>query len=86
MRYFVLSALWIITVFITHLQYRNLLSGDPGMIGEYIGSVVIGPILLPSIVSGVICAFRKKTRNFASFIRGCCWVLGVIILTSFTQP
>lgn len=59
MRYIVLSALWIITVFITHLQYRNLLSGDAGMVGEYIGSVVIGPILLPSIVSDLFSTFTK---------------------------
>lgn len=52
------------------------------MVGEYIGSVFLGPLLLPVLVSGILCAFTKKTRNFASFTRGCCWVLGVLLLSN----
>lgn len=51
------------------------------MVGEYIGSVFLGPLLLPVLVSGILCAFIKKTRNFASFTRGCCWVLGILLLS-----
>ncbi len=40
------------------------------MVGEYIGSVLLGPLLLPVLVSGILCTFTKKTRNFASFTRG----------------
>ncbi|MCV5404019.1 hypothetical protein OFM88_31170, partial [Escherichia coli] len=36
----------------------------------------------PVLVSGILCAFAKKTRNFASFTRGCCWVLGVLLLSN----
>lgn len=82
MKYIILLMLWIITVFLSHLQHSNLLSGDPGMVGEYIGSVLLGPLLLPVLVSGILCAFAKKTRNFASFTRGCCWVLGVLLLSN----
>ncbi len=52
------------------------------MVGEYIGSVLLGPLLLPVLVSGILCTFTKKTRNFASFTRGCCWVLGVLLLSN----
>lgn len=52
------------------------------MVGEYIGSVFLGPLLLPVLVSGILCAFTKKTRNFASFTRGCGWVLGVLLLSN----
>ncbi|MCM4344369.1 hypothetical protein MMS52_26840, partial [Escherichia coli] len=52
MRYVILLILWIITVFLSHLQHSNLLTGDPGMVGEYIGSVLLGPLLLPVLVSG----------------------------------
>ncbi|EHL0941557.1 hypothetical protein BOQ69_004116 [Escherichia coli] len=52
------------------------------MVGEYIGSVFLGPLLLPVLVSGILCAFiKKKKRNFASFTRGCCWVLGILLLS-----
>lgn len=51
------------------------------MVGEYIGSVFLGPLLLPVLVSGILCAFIKKKRNFASFTRGCCWVLGILLLS-----
>lgn len=82
MRYVILFILWIITFFLSHLQHSNLLAGDPGMVGEYIGSVFLGPLLLPVLVSGILCAFTKKTRNFASFTRGCGWVLGVLLLSN----
>lgn len=82
MRYVILLILWILVFFLSHLQHSNLLSGDPGMVGEYIGSVFLGPLLLPVLVAGVLCAFAKKTRNFASFTRGCCWVLGVLLLST----
>ena len=62
MRYVILLILWIITACLSHLQHSNLLSGDPGMVGEYIGSVFLGPLLLPVLVSGILCAFAKKTR------------------------
>lgn len=60
MRYVILLILWIITVFLSHLQHSNLLTGDPGMVGEYIGSVLLGPLLLPVLVSGILCTFTKK--------------------------
>ena len=55
------------------------------MVGEYIGSVFLGPLLLPVLVSGILCAFAKKTRNFASFTRGCCWVLGILLLSNISN-
>ena len=85
MRYVILLILWIITACLSHLQHSNLLSGDPGMVGEYIGSVFLGPLLLPVLVSGILCAFAKKTRNFASFTRGCCWVLGILLLSNISN-
>lgn len=30
------------------------------MVGEYIGSVFLGPLLLPVLVSGILCAFAKN--------------------------
>lgn len=30
------------------------------MVGEYIGSVLLGPLLLPVLVSGILCTFTKK--------------------------
>ncbi len=51
------------------------------MVVEYICSVFLGPLLLPVLVSGILFAFIKKKRNFASFTRGCCWVLGILLLS-----
>ncbi len=30
------------------------------MVGEYFGSVLLGPLLLPVLVSGILCTFAKK--------------------------
>ncbi len=81
MRYIILFALWIVVICIGHINNASLLSGNAEMLGEYIGAVLIAPILFPMIISGIICAIAKK-RNHASFIRGCCWVMGVILLSN----
>lgn len=34
------------------------------MVGEYIGSVFLGPLLLPVLVSGILCAFMVMTPTY----------------------
>lgn len=70
MKYVILLILWIITTFLSHLQHSNLLSGDPGMVGEYIGSVFLGPLLLPVLVSGILCVFIKKNVTSPVLLAG----------------
>lgn len=80
MRYAVLLILYIANIVAGHIINSNLLSGNAHMQGEYIGAVLLFPTIFPAIISGIICAIAKK-RTSASFIRGCCWVLGVILLS-----
>lgn len=34
------------------------------MVGEYIGSVLLGPLLLPVLVSGILCTFTVMTPTY----------------------
>lgn len=81
MRYIILFFLFIMVMGVNHLHYNYLLSGDAGMSGEYIGYIFIGPIIFSTIISAIVCLIARK-RNSASFIRGCCWVMGLMLITS----
>lgn len=44
-----------------------------------------GRYYFPCLCQAFCAHSLKKTRNFASFTRGCCWVLGILLLSNISN-
>lgn len=74
----ILAVLYITVIAVNHFRYSFLLSGDTGNIIIYLANVFVNPLALSFIISITICVTVKK-RNSASYIRGTCWFMGMIL-------
>lgn len=84
MRYVIYIVLLAVVIFIKgieHILSFNSGFNDAGNMGEFIGEAIFAPLIIPPLVSAIVCFFRKnKTKG--SLIRGCSWVLGLILIAS----
>lgn len=81
MRYITYVILMVLFFIIAHLNNSYLLidaENNAGHIGEYIGGVILSPILCPAIIYGIAKLFSKNKK--ISFIRCSNWVVGLFLL------